>query len=58
MNNSNKKNSEPDKHLEKLKQRKNQRWLEWLRRPGTLRLIFRIGLFIFKLLKWLIEMLN
>jgi|JI81BgreenRNA_FD_contig_31_1810541_length_587_multi_6_in_0_out_0_1 hypothetical protein len=56
MNNSEMNNSKPDKHLEKSKERKNQQWLEWLRRPSTLRMI-KLGLFTFKLLKWLIELL-
>ena len=55
MNNSN--YSKSEKHLEKSKERKNQKWLEWLRRPSTLRMI-KLGVFTFKLLKWLIELLN
>jgi hypothetical protein len=51
------KNSESNKHLEKLKEHKNQRWLEWLRKPKMLRLI-KLSIVIFKVLKWLIELLN
>jgi hypothetical protein len=58
MNNSKKNDSEPDKHLEKSKEHKNPWWLERLRNPKTLRLIFKLGVVTFKVLKWLIEMLN
>lgn len=49
--------SQSEKHLEKSKERKNHRWLEGFRKPEVLRLI-KLGVFTFKLLKWLIELLN
>jgi hypothetical protein len=49
-------NPNPDKRQEQLKERKSKRWLKWLRKPQTLRLLFQLGPVIFKLLKWLIEL--
>ncbi|MDJ0736955.1 MAG: hypothetical protein QNJ47_23280 [Nostocaceae cyanobacterium] len=48
----------PDKRQQQLKKRKYKRWLKWLRKPQTLRLLFQLGPAIFKLLKWLIELLQ
>ncbi|WP_353930867.1 hypothetical protein WJM97_21790 [Okeanomitos corallinicola TIOX110] len=48
-------NQLPDKRQEQLKKRKSKRWLKWLRKPKTLRLLFQIGQVIFKLLKWLFD---
>lgn len=49
-------NQVPDKRQEQSKKRKNKRWLKWLRKPQTLRLLFQIGPFIFKIVKWLIDL--
>lgn len=54
MNNRN--YSKSEKHLEKSKKRKNQKWLEGCRKPEILRLI-KLSVLTFKLLKWLIELL-
>jgi hypothetical protein len=48
-------NQEPNKQQEQLKKRKSKRWLQWLRKPQTLRLLFQLGPVIFNILKWLIE---
>lgn len=50
-------NQHPDKRQEQSKKR-YQRFLKWLRKPQTLRLLFQAGPIIFKLLKWLIDLLQ
>jgi hypothetical protein len=42
-----------DKQQKQLKKRRFKRWLTWLRKPETLRLLFKLGLAIFNLFKWL-----
>jgi len=56
MNSSEMNSSNPDKHLNKSRKRKNHKWLEGLRKPEIFRLI-KLGVLTFKLLKWLIELL-
>ncbi|MEH2289155.1 hypothetical protein [Nostoc sp.] len=51
-------NPESDKRQKQSKKRKHKQWLKWLRKPQTLRLLFQLGPVIFKLLKWLIELLQ
>lgn len=47
--------SQSDKRQEQSKKR-YKRFLTWLRKPQTLRLLFQIGPVIFKILKWLIDL--
>jgi hypothetical protein len=47
-----------NKRQEQSKKRDSKRWLKWLRNPQALRLLFQLGLVIFKLLKWLSEFLQ
>jgi hypothetical protein len=51
-------NPESDKRQKQSKKRKYKQCLKWLRKPQTLRLLFQLGPVIFKLLKWLIELLQ
>lgn len=45
-----------DQQQKQLKKRRFKRWLTWLRKPETLRLLFQLGIATFNLLKWLIEL--
>ena len=47
-----------DKQQQQSKKRKSKRWLKWLRKPQTLRLLFKLGPIIFNFLKWLVELLQ
>ena len=54
-------NPESDKRQKQSKKRKHKQWLKWLCKPQTPRLLIKLGLVIFnllKLLKWLIELLQ
>ena len=44
-----------DKQQQQSKKRKSKRWLKWLRKPQTLRLVLQVGTIIFNILKWLSE---
>lgn len=48
-------NQDPDKRQQQSKKRKYKRYLRWLRKPQTLRLLFQYGPVIFRILKWLVD---
>ena len=47
---------DPDKRQEQSKKRKRKQWLKWLCNPKMIRLLFQLGPFIFRILKWLFEL--
>ena len=54
-------NQQSDKQQQQSKKRQKKRWLKWLRKPQTLRLLFQLGPVIFNFLnflKWLVELLQ
>gem|GEM_PF-2100123 len=51
-------NQNTDDRQRQFKKRKYKQFLNWLCKPETLRLLFKIGPVIYHIVKWLIELLQ